>query len=281
MNQSGLVKMPAATSKIPLPRNLSSSRLEPEISTSINSPPVSKIPVVKTLKTPERFDNNTFSTPNKENVYSGGGSAGGELGSGKKSRIPDIRSKISPARDVHIGDVDGGYKSDHSAKSGVSSSSRIPATSSSKQSRLPSVITTPTSRIPSSGSGSRIPTLSGSSPVKQSTVRSSTESLDDLDWDGDTGVTGVTGVRSQVRHRRSPGQDEVSDLTLSSSSSSYSPHKRRTSPDGESTSPTKSRRDTRGGSPSKIPIAGAYLRGSQEDLLTHAPSDRLRQVSQS
>ena len=95
----------------------------------------------------------------------------------------------------------------------------------------------------------------------------------------------------EIRGRAS----SVSDLTpSSSSSSSYSPHKRsrdenvRTSPDGESTSPTKSRLNCycsstlvaiiqtvfrRGGSPSKIPIAGAYLgsRSSSEDLLSVAP----------
>ena len=60
----------------------------------------------------------SYSTPNKENFIIG------DVGI-KKSRIPDIRSKHSPARELQ--DVDGGYRSDHSNKSGSSTSnSRLP-----------------------------------------------------------------------------------------------------------------------------------------------------------
>ena len=169
-----------------------------------------------------------------------------------KSRIPDIRSKISPARDIH--DIDGGYRSDHSARSGSvgssSTPSRIPGLSSKtpSSSKLP---VSPPSRIPTSGSGSRIPTLS---PSKQAAagIRSSTESLDDLDWDGQEAA--VVTSRQQQRRSMTPGEEvrggrtsSISDLTTSSGSSTYSPHKRsreeniRTSPDGESISPSKSR----------------------------------------
>ena len=54
----------------------------------------------------------------------------------------------------------------------------------------------------------------------------------------------------------------------------------RTSPDGEPAPglPTSGYpRNKRGGSPSKIPVAGAYLRSSCEDLLS--PSKQPRQVS--
>lgn len=166
------------------------------------------------------------------------------------SRIPDIRSKISPGRDVQ--EIDGGYKSDHSAKSGGSNTtpSRIPGPgSNSAISKIPSASRlpiSPPSRLQTSASGTRIPTLLHTSSPTKNPIRSSTESLDDLDWD----------TTDSPRHRRSmtPGEEirgrtsSISDLTpSSSSSSSYSPHKRsreeavRTSPDGESISPTKSR----------------------------------------
>ena len=168
------------------------------------------------------------------------------------SRIPDIRSKISPGRDVQ--EIDGGYKSDHSTKSGGSNTtpSRIPGpgtNSASAISKIPSASRLPISpptRLQTSASGTRIPTLLHPSSPTKNPIRSSTESLDDLDWD----------TTDSPRHRRSmtPGEEirgrtsSISDLTpSSSSSSSYSPHKRsreeavRTSPDGESISPTKSR----------------------------------------
>ena len=179
----------------------------------------------------------------------------------KKSRIPDIRSKVSPAREIH--DVDGGYKSDYSAKS-ISSATRPQVTKIPSSSKLP---VSPQHKLSSSSSGSRIPTLL-TSPNRQST-----ESLDD--WD-------TPGPGRNNKFSRVPSE---SDLTCSSSSNGNSPEKRyrdenvRTSPDGEPGPGYTSgyARNKRGGSPSKIPIAGAYLRSSCEDLLS--PSKQPRQMS--
>ena len=125
-------------------------------------------------------------------------------------------------------------------------------------------------RIPLSGSSSRIPTLTPSpSKTVASHLKSSMESLDDLEWDTEV----------SPRHRRSltPGEETRSKPpgSLSSSSSySTSPQKRtREEPLNKShyneISPSKTRRGSRGSSPSKIPIAGSYipLRTSSEDLL--------------
>lgn len=160
------------------------------------------------------------------------------------------------------------YKNDNSQKStptripGAGQIRKISSTTKIKQTKGSP------SKIPTSSSGSRIPTLL-SSPSKNQ-LQSSSESLDELEWDGN------------VRRSMTSGEDfSVADLTPPSSSSSSchnSPQKRtrsrdgnvRTSPDGESIiSPSKSRR---GGSPSKIPVAGSYLglRGSSEDILSLA-----------
>ena len=138
-------------------------------------------------------------------------------------------------------------------------------------------------RIPLSGSSSRIPTLTPSpSKTVASHLKSSMESLDDLEWDTEV----------SPRHRRSltPGDETRSKPpgSLSSSSSySNSPQKRtRDEPLNKSPyneiSPSKTRRGSRGSSPSKIPIAGSYipLRTSSEDLLRDQSGlDRLPQDS--
>jgi len=211
----------------------------------------------------------SFATPtsglNKENISVESHSSH----KSRKSRIPDIRSKISPTKDIQ--DVDGGYKSDRSIKS-AGSGSKIP------NSRLP----TSPSRIPTTPT--RIPTIPPS-PSKIP-LRSSVESLsaEELDWEPkefnsgssrNKGSTNAFTTEDVVRERSSSD-----NRSSSNSSSSSSPHKRgrdpevppskmrRTSPDGESVSPSKTRRP----SPSKIPIAGSYVKtsnsSSNEDFLT-------------
>jgi len=262
---SNVYKMPGTTSKIPLPKSSISS---PNGSRSEAQDPVtpqSRIPVMKGMKSP--VQEISFATPtsglNKENISVESQSSQNS----RRSRIPDIRTKISPTKDIQ--DIDGGYKSDHSTKS-AGSGSRIPT---SRLPTSPSRIPTTPSRIPTIPSPARIP------------LRSSVESLsaEELDWE--------TKEFNTSRRLGGPGnafmgpeelRGRASSETRSSSnsSSSSSPHKRgrdpevppskmrRTSPDGESVSPSKTRRP----SPSKIPIAGSYVKtsnsSSNEDFLT-------------
>jgi len=175
-----------------------------------------------------------------------------------RSRIPDIRSKISPTKVIH--DVDGSFNGDHSPKPTLSSS-RIPV------SKLPK-------------SPSRIPTIP-SSPSKIPT-RISSDSLNtqEIDWepkDISERLAYDEMSRSFTKDQETKGMICSDTRSSSSSSSSLSPQKRgrdlhvtpkmrRTSPDGESASPSKTRRP----SPSKIPIAGNYLKNSSsnEDFST-------------
>merc|ERR1712058_51595 len=95
------------------------------------------------------------------------------------------------------------------------------------------------------------PTLGGtniSSASKQ--LKSSSETLDDIDWVSNERLNGSTSSSTNASpQKRSKSREESV----------------RTSPDGESyISPSKSRR---GCSPSKIPIAGSYIRSSSENLL--------------
>jgi len=263
---SSLYKMPTTTtSKIPLPKSsISSPKAE---SQDAGTPTQSRIPVMKGVKSP--VHDLSFATPtsglNKENISV---ESSQSSHNSRKSRIPDIRSKVSPTKDIQ--DVDGGYKSDHSTKS-AGSGSRIPV------SRLP----TSPSRIPTTPS--RIPTIPPS--PSRIPLRSSVESLsaEELDWESKEfsasprhgGPTNAFIAGDELR-----GRSSSDTRSSSNSSSSSSPHKRgrdpevppskmrRTSPDGESVSPSKTRRP----SPSKIPIAGSYVKtsnsSSNEDFLT-------------
>ena len=153
------------TSKIPLPKSsISSPKAE---SQDAGTPTQSRIPVMKGVKSP--VHDLSFATPtsglNKENISV---ESSQSSHNSRKSRIPDIRSKVSPTKDIQ--DVDGGYKSDHSTKS-AGSGSRIPV------SRLP----TSPSRIPTTPS--RIPTIPPS--PSRIPLRSSVGSLsaEELDWE--------------------------------------------------------------------------------------------------
>ena len=167
---SNLHKMPGTTtSKIPLPKSSISSphgNTKGESHDGAGTPAQSRIPVMKGVKSP--VHELSFTTPtsglNKENISGDSQSSHHS----RRSRIPDIRTKTSPTKDIQ--DVDGGYKSDHSTKS-AGSGSRIPT------SRLP----TSPSRIPTTPS--RIPTIPPS--PSRIPLRSSVESLsaEELDWE--------------------------------------------------------------------------------------------------
>jgi hypothetical protein len=241
-----------------------------------------------------------LSTPqNKENILDT--NTNHNNSAPRKSKIPDIRSKVSPSKEIH--DIDAGYRSDRSTKSTSSTRSKISAPSHSKiptsPSRIPQLPSSGSSHLPTSGISqhsssmgshppSRIPTLpspikgsvSGKSSISSSKSyhrKSSVESLsaEELDWDSSKDFQQVIprrdsdGFPSATRCRSSSGGTRSSPSpSCSTSSSSSSPHKRgrepdsapgskmrRTSPDGESVSPSKNRRP----SPSKIPIAGNYV----------------------
>eukprot|EP00092_Neocalanus_flemingeri_P012541 GFUD01013516.1.p1 GENE.GFUD01013516.1~~GFUD01013516.1.p1 ORF type:complete len:1256 (-),score=334.06 GFUD01013516.1:289-4056(-) len=263
---SSLYKMPTSTtSKIPLPKSsIASPNGSRGDSQDVSTPAQSRIPVMKGVKSP--VHDLSFATPtsglNKENI------SVDSSHNSRKSRIPDIRSKISPTKEIQ--DADGGYRSDHSNKS-AGSANRIPVA------RLP----TSPSRIPTTPS--RIPTIPPS--PSRIPLRSSVESLsaEELDWESKEysgsprhrGPTNAFMAGDELR-----GRSSSDTRSSSNSSSSSSPHKRgrdpevppskmrRTSPDGESVSPSKTRRP----SPSKIPIAGNYVKtsnsSSNEDFVT-------------
>jgi len=266
---SNVYKMPGATtSKIPLPKSSISSPHGSRGDSQEAVTPQSRIPVMKGgVKSP--VQEISFTTPssglNKENISVESHSSQNS----RRSRIPDIRTKISPTKDIQ--DIDGGYKSDHSTKS-TGSGTRIPT------SRLP----TSPPRIPTTPS--KIPTIPPS--PSRIPLRSSVESLsaEELDWEAKEfhmsrrlGGSNNAFMGSEELRGRTSSETRSSS---NSSSSGSSPHKRgrdpevppskmrRTSPDGESVSPSKTRRP----SPSKIPIAGSYVKtsnsSSNEDFLS-------------
>ena len=164
---SSLYKMPTSTSKIPLPKSSISSphTVKTECQDlSAGTSPQSRIPIMKGVRSP--VHDNSFTSPisglNKENI------SVDHSQNSRKSRIPDIRSKRSPTKEVQQ-DADGGYRSDHSTKS-VGSGSKIPGTKTpTSPSKIPTSIRTPHM----TASPSRIP------------LRSSVESLsaEELDLD--------------------------------------------------------------------------------------------------
>jgi len=289
--------MPSSTSKIPLPLGAVTSPSR-SIGTPQEVPQQSRIPTSKGVRSPVADlphrqqgrealapnkdplsldqDKETFNhgqareashsiklgkgSPSKNNFVEGGGTDNPQLVNkenlgGKKSRIPDIRNRCSPARDV-------------AEPLKTSSASRIPMIGSKGTVPAPSRLPTSPSRIPTA------PSSTGSF-----STRKSMESLSGEDVDGGL-------LPSSTSPPLPPPSSSPSSATRSSSnslsSSSSSPHKRgreqevphskmrRTSPDGESVSPSKTRRP----SPSKIPVAGAYIHGkasnssSNEDFTT-------------
>jgi len=280
---SNVYKMPSTTtSKIPLPKSSISSPSRSEVVEAMT--PQSRIPVMKVVTPTTGLNKENISVdrpPTQQ--WESPGSQNSRL----RSKIPDIRTKISPSKEIQ--DVDGGYKSDHSSKSG-GSGARMASSTSSPGARMSS------SRIPVSPA--RIPSTPSRIPL-----RSSVESLsaEELDWEAKEfhtmsrrlGGSGNAFMGSEEMRGRASSETRSS----SNSSSSSSPHKRgrdpevppakmrRTSPDGESVSPAKTRRP----SPSKIPIAGGYVvktansssnedfstpRGPVRDPWLERPSDR-------
>ena len=187
------------------------------------------------------------------------GSAG-NMG-GKKSRIPDIRNRSSPGREV-------------AEQLKTNSASRLPVIGSKNSIPAPSKLPTSPSRIPTAPSSA-----ANSSRRKSSMESLSGEDVEEGSAGGcDPSSTSISPPLALPSSSSSPTRSSSNSL----SSSSSSPHKRgreqeiphskmrRTSPDGESVSPSKTRRP----SPSKIPVAGAYIQGktpnssSNEDFMT-------------
>jgi len=264
---SNVYKMPSTTtSKIPLPKSSISSPSRSEVVEAVT--PQSRIPVMKVVTPTTGLNKENISVdrpPTQQ--WESPGSQNSRL----RSRIPDIRTKISPTKEIQ--DIDGGYKSDHSTKSG-GSGARMASSSSSPGARMSS------SRIPVSPA--RVPNTPSRIPL-----RSSVESLsaEELDWEAKEFHTMSRRLGGSGNAFMGPdemrGRASSETRSSSNSSSSSSPHKRgrdpevppakmrRTSPDGESVSPAKTRRP----SPSKIPIAGSYVvktanSSSNEDFLT-------------